>query len=54
MVKFKLAIVGFTLGVLLGAASHLFGIIFLSGTDILIHLILAAIGGTIGFIADNK
>lgn len=54
MMKFKLAIIGITLGVLLGAASHLFGIIFLSGTDILIHLIIAVVGGMIGYIADNK
>lgn len=54
MIKFKLAIVGITLGVFLGAASHSFGIAFLSGTDILIHLILASVGGIIGYIAGNK
>ncbi|MFQ5772725.1 MAG: hypothetical protein ACE5HX_19475 [bacterium] len=54
MVKFRLTIFGVALGVLLGAVSHLFEVSLLSGTDILIHLILAAIGGTVGFIVDNK
>lgn len=52
--KLRKAFIGLALGILLGAMSHPFGVVFLSNTDFKIHSILAISGFIIGFLMDNK
>jgi hypothetical protein len=49
-----MAFLGMIVGILLGLLSHFFDVKLLSTTDIIVHVVLAIIGATTGFIAGSK